>query len=169
NLPVPHFMGGVGKRNNWLVQGFAEYVKAVSNSDAVLCLFEYGRDVAQTRSLVEELKIEKQVVWFPKMSRREIMCLLPYADVGGSEFAGMYWGGCGWEFLASGVPMFHQLSDPDQYESTEMPLPPFFNVRSPTEICQVLLENDRESLRDTGGACKKWFDKYQGYSLAKRY
>lgn len=169
NLPVPQYMGGVGKRNNWLIQGFAEYVRASSNPDALLCLFEYGRDVAETKSLIKELKIEKQVVWFPKMSRREIMCLLPHADVGGGEFAGMYWGGCGWEFLASGVPMIHQLSDPSQYESAEMPLPPFFNAQSAMEICGVLLENDRESLKMKGQECKRWFDRYQGYPLAKRY
>jgi hypothetical protein len=168
NLPVPHFMGGLGKRNNWLVQGFAQYVREASNAKALLCLFDYGRDVAETKSFTEELKIEKQVVWFPKMSRREIMCLLPYVDLGGGEFAGMYWGGCGWEFLANGVPMLHQLSNPGQYE-TEIPLPPFFNVQSPTEICEVLLENNRESLREKGAACRRWFNTYQGYSLAKRY
>jgi hypothetical protein len=169
NLPAPHFMAGVGKRNNWLVQGFAEYVREADNPDALLCLFEYGGDVAATKSLIAELDIKKQVIWFPKMSRREIMCLLPYADIGGSEFAGMYWGGCGWEFLASGVPMLHQLTDPETYESASIPLPPFFNVRSTRDIRQVLLENDRESLKKMGQACKKWFDAYQGYSLAKRY
>lgn len=169
NLPVPHYMGGVGKRNNWLVQGFAQYVRESSNMDALLCLFEYGRDVTETKELINQLGISRQVVWFPKMNRREIMCLLPHADIGGSEFAGMYWGGCGWEFLASGVSMLHQLDDPALYESPEMPLPPFFNVHGDSEICQVLLENDRKSLSKMGVACREWFDGYQGYALARRY
>lgn len=169
NLPVPHYMGGVGKRNDLLIQGFSEYVGKSSDSEALLCLFDYGRDVAETKSLIGELNIAKQVVWLPKMSRREIMCLLPHADIGGGEFAGMYWGGCGWEFLACGVPMLHQLSDPGRYETAEMPLPPFFNVASAEEICGVLLENDRQSLKIKGEACRRWFDRYQGYSLAKRY
>ncbi len=169
NLPVPHFMGGVGKRNNWLVLGFAEYLNKTSNSSALLCLFNYGVDVPETKRLIAELGISRQVVWFPKMSRREIMCLLQYVDIGGSEFAGMYWGGCGWEFLASGTPMLHQLCGEENYESAEFPLPPFFNVHSPGDICRVLLANNRASLREVGEQARQWFKRYNGQSLAKRY
>lgn len=169
NLPAPHYMAGVGKRNQWLVQGFAEYVREASDSAALLCLLEYCRDVGFTKALIEELGIAGQVVWIPKTSRREIMCLLPYADVGGSEFAGMLWGGCGWEFLASGVPMLHQLSISGTPDAGAFPLPPFFNVQSPAEICQVLVGNDRASFKRVGEEAKKWFNTHQGYSLAKRY
>jgi hypothetical protein len=122
--------------------------------------------------LIEELKISKQVVWFSKMPRKEIMCLLPHADVGGSEFAGMYWGGCGWEFLASGVPMLHELDHPEAYDSEgegSIPLAPFYNVHSPEDIARVLLENDRESFKRKGCECREWWDEYQGYALAERY
>lgn len=168
-LPVSHFMGGVGKNNNWLIQGFADYLRKSSNTDALLCFVEYGRDVNASKLLINELKIGDNVCWLPQMDRREIMCLLPNVDLGGGEFAGMYWGGCGWEFLASGIPMLHQLTAPEEYESTDLPLPPFFNVQSPQEISQVLLDNNRESLQTMGNICKKWFAAYQGHSLAKRY
>lgn len=169
NLPVPHYMGGVGKRNNWLVEGFARFVKTTPRTTALLCLTDYGRDVPQTRQLIADLGIENHVLWLPQMSRREIMCLLPNADIGGSEFAGMYWGGCGWEFLASGTPMLHQLHDAESYARPDMPLPPFFNVNSPEEIAEVLRANDRKTLREIGGSCKRWFDTYQGPTLAKKY
>lgn len=169
NLPVPHFMGGVGKRNNWLVEGFARYSKQAGGSDALLCLFDYGVDVPATKALVRELGIEAQVIWFPRMSRREIACLLPHVDIGGSEFAGMYWGGCGWEFLATGVPMLHQLCDAEQYEESGTSLPPFFNVDSPGDIAQVLANNDRDSLRAKGRCARAWYDAHQGQVLAKRY
>ena len=168
-LPVPHFMGGVGKRNDWLVRGFAQYRETSGNDKALLCLFEYGPDVDETRALVRQLGIQHQVAWFPMMSRRDIMSLLEHADIGGSEFAGMYWGGCGWEFLASGVPMLHQLNDAERYRATEYGLPPFFNVHSPDDIAQVLLDHDRAALRRTGQGGRDWFDTHHGRALARRY
>ncbi|MDP3082618.1 MAG: hypothetical protein Q8N44_02840 [Rubrivivax sp.] len=168
-LPYPHFMGGIGKRNQWLIEGFAGYVQRSGDRQAVLCLFDYGSDVQNSRTLIERLGIASQVLWFPLMSRRFIMGLLQFADIGGSEFAGMLWGGCGWEFLASGVPMLHQLSDAGAYERDGTPLPPFFNVHSASNIAQVLLTNDRAALRCTGQQARAWFDTHHGRALARRY
>lgn len=169
NLPVPHFMGGVGKRNQWLIEGFARYVRESGNERALLCLVEYGRDVPESRALIESLGIESLVRWLPQMSRREIMCVLPHVDLGGSEFAGMFWGGCGWEFLASGVPMLHQLEDPQAFETPDRPLPPFFNVHSPQEIARVLATQDPAQLQRVGARGRAWFEKHQGRALARRY
>jgi hypothetical protein len=166
DLPVPHYMGGVGKRNQWLIEGFARYVRESGDSKALLCLLEYGRDIEVTKELISDLGIAAQVLWLPKSPRRELLCLLPYVDVGGSEFAGMLWGGCGWEYLASGVPMFHQLSVAGLENES---LPPFFNVDSPDDICRVLMEYDRERFRAMGAQCKAWFDTHQGLALARRY
>lgn len=169
NLPFPHFMGGVGKRNQWLIEGFADYVRQSGNRSALLCLFEYGVDVGASRALIAERGIEAQVAWFPLMSRRYIMGLLEHADLGGSEFAGMMWGGCGWEFLASGVPMLHMLNDVDSYASVGTPLAPFFNVASPGNIADVLLQHDRAALREHGRRARAWFDQHHGTALAGRY
>jgi hypothetical protein len=169
NLPVPHYMGGHGKRNDWLIHGFSEYVRQTGDTMALLALVEYGRDVPESKSLVEELGINGQVLWFPKMSRREIMAVLPYVDAGGSEFAGMLWGGCGWEFLASGVAMLHQLDKPDLYAAQGLPLPPFYNVNGPKEITEILRTNDRTSLRRIGAAGAAWFQRHQGLALARKF
>ena len=169
NLPVPHFMGGCGKRNDWLIRGFAEYLAKSGNVNALLCFVDYGRDVPESKRLIEQLKIGRNVNWFPKMSRREIMAVLPWADIGGSEFAGMLWGGCGWEFLAAGVPMLHKLDNVEMYAPQAEPLPFFFNVNSPAEIASVLRTQDRDSLRRSGTESRKWFQKYQGQTLAKKF
>jgi glycosyltransferase involved in cell wall biosynthesis len=169
NLPVPQYMGGFGKRNNWLVEGFSQFLATSPDRDALLCLVEYGPDVAETKQLIAELGVEEHVVWLPQMQRRELMLVLRHVDIGGSEFAEMYWGGCGWEFLASGVPMLHQLRDLDRYESDELPLPPFFNVESPADIAEVLRSHDRASLREMGSRCRQWFQRFQGAELAGKY
>jgi hypothetical protein len=169
NLPFSHFMAGVGKRNQWLIEGFAGYVRESGNRQALLSLFEYGIDVPASRALIAELGIEPQVQWFPLMSRRHIMGLLEHVDIGGSEFAGMMWGGCGWEFLAAGVPMLHQLNNAEAYRSEATPLAPFFNVHSPADISAVLLRHDRLALREHGSRARAWFDQHHGSALARRY
>ncbi|MBL8344044.1 MAG: hypothetical protein JNN03_01235 [Rubrivivax sp.] len=169
NLPFAHFFGGLGKRNQWLIEGFERYVKRSGQREALLCLFEYGTDVAASKELVTRLGIEAQVLWFPTMSRRELTGLMRHVDIGGSEFAGMLWGGCGWEFLSAGVPMLHQLDNPQDYDRPDEPLAPFFNVQSPDDIAAVLLAHDRASLRAAGARARAWFDAHHGVALARRY
>jgi hypothetical protein len=168
-LPVAHYMAGVGKRNQWLAEGFARYVKESSDCDALLAMVEYGPDVPASKALIDELGIARQVLWLPMMTRVQIMALLDHADLGGSEFAGMLWGGAGWEFLAKGVPMLHYLKSPSDYVLADRPLPPFFNVDSPKAIAQVLLENPAATLSARGKAGRQWYDRHQGRSLAAEY
>lgn len=169
SLPVAHFMGGVGKRNQWLIEGFAAHVRATNDTGALLTMVEYGPDVPASRALIEELGIADQVLWLPLMSRREIMALLQHADIGGSEFAGMLWGGAGWEFLSQGVPMLHLLDEPQAYTLPERPLPPFFNTAGPHAIAAVLGGHNKASLKEKGRAAKAWYDVHQGRDLAARY
>lgn len=168
-LPVANYMAGVGKRNQWLIEGFAHYVKESGDGGALLVMVEYGPDVPASKALIEDLGVADQVLWLPMMSRVQIMALLDHADIGGSEFAGMLWGGAGWEFLAKGVPMLHHLESPDDYALSDRPLPPFFNVDSPEAIAQILLENSAATLATKGKAAKQWYDKHQGRALAAEY
>jgi hypothetical protein len=169
NLPVAHYMGGVGKRNQWLIEGFARYVLGSGDRRALLVMVEYGPDVPASRDLIEELGIGDQVLWLPLMTRVEIMALIEHADIGGSEFAGMLWGGAGWEFLAKGVPMLHYLEAPQAYALPDRPLPPFFNVDSADAVAAVLSGHDRASLKRVGAEAAEWYRRYQGPALAGQY
>ncbi len=169
SLPTKHFMGGGGKRNHWLIQGFAEYIRRSGNTDALLCLFEYGVDVIESKRLIKKLGVDSNVIWFPPMERRELMALLPHADIGGGEFAGMMWGGCGWEFLSCGVPMLHWIDNVSDYDDMGISLPPFFNVASPGGITDALLASDKELLSVMGDECRSWYSRNQGKTLARRY
>jgi hypothetical protein len=169
SLPVAHYMGGVGKRNQWLIEGFAAYVRANHNYDALLAMVEYGPDVQASKALIAELGITEKVMWLPLMTRVEIMALLDHADIGASEFAGMLWGGAGWEFLSKGVPMLHYLESPQDYVLPDRPLPPFFNVDSPLAVANVLLKNDKAALAAKGAAAKIWYGRHQGRTLAGEY
>lgn len=169
NLPVAHYMAGVGKRNQWLIEGFARYVRASGDRGALLVMVEYGPDVPASRERIEQLGIADQVLWLPLMNRLQIMAMLDHADIGGSEFAGMLWGGAGWEFLSKGVPMLHYLDDPESYALADRPLPPFFNVGSPDDIAAVLAGHDRTELKSVGAGAAEWYDRYQGRALVAQY
>ena len=169
NLPVAHYMGGVGKRNQWLIEGFARYVRSAGDRGALLVMVEYGPDVPASRDMIKQLGIADQVLWLPLMTRVQIMAMLDHTDIGGSEFAGMLWGGAGWEFLSKGVPMLHFLDEPRSYALPDRPLPPFFNVGSAEAIAAVLAGHDRVSLRRAGTEAAEWYDRYQGRALAAQY
>ena len=114
--PTIHITENLGKRNNILIEGFASYLESPrSCNNALLCLFEYGEDFKDSKKLIKNLNIENNVIWYPLLSRKELRALLQFVDIGGSEFSGQFWGGCGWEFITSGVPMLHYLADEECY------------------------------------------------------
>ena len=158
-----------GKKNDWLIRGFAEYLEKSQKRDGILVLLEYGPDVGLSKALVDELGIADRTVWLPMMSRFELMAVARHADIGADAFMGMLWGGTGWENLSLGKPILHHIANPEAYNSPTLPLPPYFDVDSPGAIAQVLLENDRESLARMGKTIRDWYERYQGPALARRY
>lgn len=163
------YLFGVGKRNHWLIEGFAHYVQCSGDTRAVLCLLEYGPDVEASKELIGELGISAWVVWLPMMSRLDLLAVARHADVGVDAFHGSLWGGTGWELISLGVPLIHFLADPTAIEWEGIPLPPFFNVESPGAIAQVLLTHNRQSFAEFGLRTRQWHETYQGEALAKRY
>jgi hypothetical protein len=161
------------KRNYILIEGFAKYVKMSNLENPVLVLHEYGPDVDLSKQLIRKMGIEQYVLWLPKMLRKEIMLLLDYVDIGGSEFGGIMWGGTGWEFLSKGIPFFHYLNlTNEEFEiKYGIPIPSILNVGTSEGICQHLLdfERDQQKYGAIGASCKEWFNKYNGISLAKKY
>lgn len=161
------------KKNKILIEGFALFLNQTQCKRARLFLLDYGKDVQESKRFIRSLNIEDSVVWLPKIARKEIMLLLDYVDIGGGEFGGVVWGGTGYEFMAKGVP-FLQFTDmtADDFEaSTGIPLPRIFNVSTPNQIKDVLLqyENNPDLLQMRGDELMEWFDRYNGIGLAQKY
>lgn len=159
------------KRNDVLIKGFAKFVNEHKISDAKLIFVEYGFDVDESKKLISESGIYDYVVWLPKMTRKEILCLLKHVDLGGNGMHGSYWGGSGWEFLASGVPMMHNISDELLEAENIKSWPPFFNTRTTKQISESLYYAylHPQEMQKMGANCKDWFDAEQGLALAKKY
>ena len=67
---------------------------------------EYGPDIAASKDLIKNLDLQKYVIWIPKQKRIEIFKYIEICDIGVSEFAEMFWGGCGWNFFHLGNLFF---------------------------------------------------------------
>lgn len=161
------------KGNNIMIEGFADYVKQAKKK-AVLVLFEYGIDVCNSKQLISELGIENSVVWMPKMPRKEIMFGLSLADFGSDDLLKGGFGGAGWEVMASGKPLFINLSwiAYEEFKSrTGKPFPPIINARTPQDITKHLLnyEKNPDDYKKVGLEARVWFDRYMGRGLAEKY
>jgi hypothetical protein len=101
HFPIDSVAFGI-KRNDILIKAFAHYIKENPNHSSLLVLLEYGNGVAMSKKLLHQLGIESNVLWLPKMERKEIIQVIESIDLGASEFGGRFWGGTGWEFLSKG-------------------------------------------------------------------
>lgn len=151
------------KGNDQLVKGFASFVKSSETKyNPALILFEYGADVKATKQLIIDLNIEKNVYWFPKMSRKELMIGLSHADIGASEFANS-WLFCGTviESLAMEKPLLHYRED-NLYTDHYPKLYPLMNAKTDYDISQHLNNyvNNPSTYKNMGKEGKKWLEKF---------
>jgi glycosyltransferase involved in cell wall biosynthesis len=164
------------KNTNWLVHSFSQLHKERPSLRATLLFLEYGPDVEATKELCCKLQIEKQVIWLPKMGRKEIMWLLQHVHVSSGEFCEIpntIWGGTGWEALASGRPLLQGFKfDEGEFEHAfGYASPPMLPVQNPTDLLSNMLRiaDNPEQGRKMGREAKEWFDQYNGIGLAKKW
>ena len=164
------------KNSNFLIHGFARFIRTHSSSSCLLVLLEYGEDVAASKRLCEELDVTRFVRWIPKTERKNLTYLLQCSHVGIGEFyldEGVIWGGTGWEVIAAGKPLIQSFNfDAKQFERTfNVPVPPILDAKSSGEVTAQLesLFDDRQLLTSIGSLSKKWFDSHGGIGLAKKW
>ena len=129
------------KGNDKLIRGFAAFWKRNHRVvRSALILIEYGADIQATRDLIRELGIEKNVFWFPKMMRKEIMVGLSLADIGTAEFHNSWiCSGVIYESLAMAKPLLQYRNDGlDIYQKNYQKLYPIINVLSAQDITLAL-------------------------------
>lgn len=100
------------KGNDKIFRAFKSFLEK-TNVAAGLIVFEYGTDVEDSKALVKELKIETNIYWFPVSSRRDILAILSFADMGIGEVGDFSWFSYGavYEFLAMRIPVMHHRKD----------------------------------------------------------
>ena len=161
------------KRNDILINSFAEYIKQNPEHNSVLILLEYGSDLKYSKDLIIELAIESYVIWLPLMMRKELLLVLEHVSIGCGELGGYFWGGTGWEFLSMGK-LFIWSVGMDKNKLSEMintPLPNFVNSNDVKEISNFFnyYYHNKVELEKLGIENKIWFNKYGGIELARKY
>lgn len=151
-----------GKNTHHLIIGFAQFLKQLPGSSACLCMVEYGTDVKHSKQLIDELGITKQVKWFPKMYRKDIMYLIHNVDVccGEFKFSDLTFGTIV-EAMMMGKPVIHHRVD-EMFTSQYNKLYPMLHAREPEEIADALTNAaaNRQSMIEMGAEAKKWIEEH---------
>ncbi len=126
------------KGNDILIKGFALFLQTNKQLKSKLILFDYGMNVDASKQLIEDLNIEKLVVWMPLMQRKEIMFGLNLSNLSCGQFDNS-WLTCGVvnETLASEIPLLHYRAD-ELYEKDYDDLYPLLNANTPEEIAKLI-------------------------------
>lgn len=104
----------INKGNNLLIEAFAKYLHDDNYSkDSALVLVEYGSDVQKSKDLIEKLNIGSNVIWLPKMQRKDIMMAISNSDIGVGELGQRHWFSysCVFEFMTMKKPLIHHRND----------------------------------------------------------
>jgi hypothetical protein len=164
------------KNNDWVIYSFKELVNRRPDLNAQMIILEYGPDIDNTKKLISQLDLEKNISWIQKTSRKNLMWLLRKVSIGVGEFIESprtMWGGTGWEVLASGKPLLQGfLFDDGEFEDQfGFPEPPILKVKSQSDITKHLLDLADNPIKASkiGIAANKWFNTYNGKNLAKNW
>ncbi|MBL7917985.1 MAG: hypothetical protein JNM96_06285 [Bacteroidia bacterium] len=133
----------IDKGNNHLINGFAHYLKrdTLYAKDSVLILMEYGGDVDKSKQLIKKLGIEKNVIWFKKMNRKDLMAVIHYSDICVGELGYRKWYSYSSiiEFMAMKKPLIHHRGD-DFYKAKGMDLYPMVDAKSAEEVAKTFFD-----------------------------
>ncbi len=164
------------KNSDWLIKAFARLSAEWPDHNLLLAIAAYGPDVEATKALCRELGVDKNVVWLPKLARKELSVVAQGACAVVGEFKcvdEMIWGGVGWEALAAGKPLVHSFRfAPGRYEALYgTPPPPVLAVSNQADVYKhlVRIADDPQFLNDFGMEASDWFSRYCGSGLAKRW
>jgi glycosyltransferase involved in cell wall biosynthesis len=160
------------KGNNILISGFAQF--QAKGGKGSLFLFEYGPDIDESKQLINNLRIEDNVIWLPKLPRIELLSMIEISDFVADQFISGGIGGTGWEGMAMGKPVFSYLKGDDKdFRKLHFnkPIPPIINVKTSEEIAAHLIafEKDPKPYQMTGAKARSWFESYMGKGLAEKW
>jgi hypothetical protein len=151
------------KNTHHLIIGFSKLFERIDNKEeAKLLMVEYGGDVTASKTLVKELGIEEQVIWLPKMYRKDLMYLIAQVDLCSGEFYKSYnTFGTIIEAMIMAKPVINYRNDElylDKYPS----LYPCLNAQTSDEIAERLqfAFQHPDAISTMGQECKEWVEKY---------
>ncbi len=147
------------KRNDYLLQGFANFIK--TNHNSILIIIEKGEDSKKTKQLVTELGLQENVKFVKgPLNAPELLRYYNMVDVVADSFLFPAMSGITNEALCCGKPVITCYSK-DAFEGVYPEYPPILNASNPSEICQQLeILVDEKKRIEIGKKSREWIMKY---------
>lgn len=158
------------KGNDKIIYAWKKFINRFSPK-ALLVLFEYGDDFFETKKLIDELNLNKSIIWMPLSPRKEIMKMISIADVVLGEFThSWYIGGLSMEAISMGKPLICYRDEKyiNKFYKDKYPV---LNAYSIDEIYEKIVfsyQNKREVLK-IGDLSKKWYKDFVVDSFINTY
>lgn len=151
----------IDKGNNHLINGFADYLKQDPkySKDSVLILMEYGGDVEKSKQLIKDLDIEKNVIWFKKMNRKDLMAVIYYSDICVGELGYREWYSYSsiMEFMAMKKPLIHHRGD-NFYKAKGLDLYPMVDAKNAEQVSNTFVDyrKSKQKYVEMGVLANNW-------------
>lgn len=162
-------------RQNWIEKGQDKLIKAFSrfvkdSRDSLLILVEWGADIAKSKELIAQLKLEKHVKWVPLMSKPSLIEWINRSTVVADQFNLGSSGTAGFEAMACGKPLAIYLSQ-SHFARVYDEFPPVLNVRTEDEIAHSLeVCSDKKTREEIGRKSRQWVtEHHDSVTVAKRH
>lgn len=142
------------KNNDLFISTFANFINHnPAQKDTKLTIIEYGKDILETRNLVQKLGIHANVHFHPIVQKEEILPFLNHYDILVGEFYkhNVSIGGTGLEALQLQKPFINSGRPNSQKESRLKTHPPVYFCNSETEIMNFLkmfIINKKDPLKE---------------------
>lgn len=151
--------GQQNKGNDRLFRAFARFIKQ-SNKKVIMLVAEKGRDINESKKLITELGIDKNIIWTAPWKKEELIKNLSAVDMVFDQFNAGSAGLLVLECMSIGIPTFIHFGR--EYESFFAEPPPVVNVSSEDDICNKMLElsQDPDKRRHIGTEAHDWIMKY---------
>jgi len=146
------------KGNDRFIRAFRQFTKKYPK--AMLIMIESGVDVTATKRLLDDLDLTKNVKFFPRYTKSELIRFLNAVDVVVDQFDVGSLGGMALEAMSTGKPVITYVKE-DCASLCYPELPPVLNCHTEDEIYQRLLEAmDAKRRQGIGEAAREWILKY---------
>lgn len=142
------------KGNDVLFRGIAEYLQQGGSRKVGVITLEYGPDVDASKDLIDSLGLTQHVLWLPLSPRKDIMSIMPLADLGANCFSHSWLtGGVLYECIVSGLPVLQKR------ESFIPNVFPVLESNSVSDVADWLFrwDTDRDEIKRRAEAAKSWY------------
>lgn len=166
---------GEWKRNELLIEGFANFLKQSQSKKSVLVIPDriYSPDIPLAKKIIESLGIEKNVLWIKAarptgFTRDELIRLYSIADVVADDFGIGWFGSVVLEAFSIGCPVISYVNE--QVMKFLYPWHPILSAKSSDDIASYLVDlyKSPEYRNNMGNKGRQWVEDFHSTASASK-